>query len=200
MKWKEQRDEVLESVSDDAEGSPLVTVKEGGSGMMCARGGTHCAASGEVGQDRPGMLVRPPVILILAILIGLGLQRLWPLRFVPHGLETLVGPTLVGLCLILFALCVRNFRKVRTGIRAGDPTTVIVTSGPYQWSRNPIYLAFILFLAGLAVWLDNAWLLVLEIPFIRLLRYAVIAKEEAYLERKFGEEYRAYKSSVRRWL
>ncbi len=154
----------------------------------------------DVGQDRPGMLVRPPVILILALLLGLGLQRLWLLRFVPDGLKGIVGPVVVGLGLILFALCVRKFRKAGTGIRAGEPTTVVVKSGAYRWSRNPIYLAFILFLAGLAVWLDNAWLLVLEVLFIALLRYAVIAKEEAYLERKFGEEYRQYKARVRRWL
>ncbi len=168
--------------------------------MMCARGITHCAAPADVGQDRPGMLVRPPVLLILAILIGLGLQRLWPLRFVPDRLEGIVGPVVVGLGVILFALSVGRLRRAGTGFRAGDPTTVIVKSGPYRWSRNPIYLSFILFLAGLAIWLDNAWLLVLEVPFVALLRYAVIAKEEAYLERKFDEEYRRYKTSVRRWL
>ncbi len=146
------------------------------------------------------MLVKPPVVLVLAILIGLGLQRVWPIRFVPDGLERIVGPIVVGLGVIVSALCVRKFRKAGTGIRAGEPTTVIVKGGLYRWSRNPIYLGFILCLTGLAVWLDNAWLLVLEVPFVALLRYAVIAKEEAYLERKFGEEYRRYKASVRRWV
>ncbi len=146
------------------------------------------------------MLVRPPVVLLVAILIGLGLQRLWPLRFVPDRWESVAGAVLVGAGLVLFALAVRRFRRAGTGIRAHEPTTVIVAEGPYRLSRNPIYVAFILFLAGLAGWLDNAWLLAIEVPFVALLRHAVIAKEEAYLERKFGQEYLDYKASVRRWL
>ena len=63
-----------------------------------------------------------------------------------------------------------------------------------------MYLAMIVFIAGRAIWLNNAWLLVLGGTFVTLLRYTVINKEEAYLERKFTEEYRQYKASVRRWL
>ena len=63
-----------------------------------------------------------------------------------------------------------------------------------------MYLAMIVFIAGRSIWLNNAWLVVLGGTFVTLLRHTVINKEEAHLERKFTEEYRQYKASVRRWL
>jgi len=73
-------------------------------------------------------------------------------------------------------------------------------SGPYRFTRNPIYLGMFLGLIGLTVALDNLWLLLMLVPFAIVIRYGVVAREEAYLERKFGEVYRGYRSRVRRWL
>ena len=80
------------------------------------------------------------------------------------------------------------------------PTTAIVTSGPYRSTRNPIYLALLLGQIGLAVGFDSLWILATMVPFYLLIRYGVIAREEAYLERKFGETYVSYKAKVRLWL
>jgi hypothetical protein len=72
--------------------------------------------------------------------------------------------------------------------------------GPYCFTRNPIYLGMMLGLVGLAIAFDSLWLLVMLVPFFLVIRYGVVAREEAYLERKFGEVYRRYRACVRRWL
>ena len=154
----------------------------------------------EAKPDAPGMLVRPPILLLGSIALGLILRAVWPVRFVPDEWSLIVGAPAVGLSLILFTLSVRKFRAAGTGIRAHEPTTIIVMSGPYRFSRNPIYLSFALFQIGLAIWLNSAWLVAILIPLLAVIRYGVISREEAYLERKFGDEYLRYKRSVRRWL
>ncbi|URK89329.1 isoprenylcysteine carboxylmethyltransferase family protein (plasmid) [Rhizobium sp. RCAM05350] len=76
----------------------------------------------------------------------------------------------------------------------------MVEEGPYGFTRNPIYIGMFLGLIGLAVAFDSLWLIVLLVPFYLVIRYGVVAREEAYLERKFGDVYLAYKARVRRWL
>jgi protein-S-isoprenylcysteine O-methyltransferase Ste14 len=80
------------------------------------------------------------------------------------------------------------------------PTTTIVDTGPYHSSRNPIYLGMVLGLIGLAIGFNSPWLLLTLVPFALVIRYGVVAREEAYLERKFGDVYRRYCARVRRWL
>ena len=80
------------------------------------------------------------------------------------------------------------------------PTTTIVESGPYRFTRNPISLSKFLGLIGLAIAFDNLWLLMMLVPFALVIRYGVVVREKAYLERKFGDAYRGYRSHVRRWL
>ena len=78
--------------------------------------------------------------------------------------------------------------------------TTIVKIGPYQFSRNPIYLAFSLFQAGIALAVNDAWVLVTLLPALSVMSFVVIPREERYPEARFSEEYAAYKASVRRWL
>jgi protein-S-isoprenylcysteine O-methyltransferase Ste14 len=79
-------------------------------------------------------------------------------------------------------------------------TTTIVRTGPYLFSRNPIYLAFVLFLVGLALWLNNLWLLVALAAFASFISIMIIPREEQFLERNFQAQYSEYKATVRRWL
>ncbi len=81
-----------------------------------------------------------------------------------------------------------------------QPTTAIVTEGPYRFTRNPIYLSLAVLYAGLAVMANALWSLLLLLAVMLIIHYAVILPEERYLEQKFGEEYRSYKAKVRRWL
>ena len=77
---------------------------------------------------------------------------------------------------------------------------MIVRTGPYRFSRNPIYLAFSLLQLGIAIWVNSLWLLATLVAAVALIHYVVVPKEEQYLERRFGTQYLEYKASVRRWL
>lgn len=149
------------------------------------------------GGPLPGLL-RPPMIFLAAILLGIALNRAWSLPFVP-SLRWL-GP-LVTLCaVLLFLLSYREFRAAGTPVRGSERSTMIVRTGPYRFSRNPIYLAFTLLLFGLSVWLNNLWLLVTLVPAAGLMAAVVIPREERFLERNFPGQYASYKATVRRWL
>ena len=93
-----------------------------------------------------------------------------------------------------------HITRAGSNVPTNMPTTSIVDTGPYRFTRNPIYLGMMLGLVGLAIAFDSLWLLVMLVPFFLVIRYGVVAREEAYLERKFGEIYRRYRARVRRWL
>jgi protein-S-isoprenylcysteine O-methyltransferase Ste14 len=95
---------------------------------------------------------------------------------------------------------VRTFRKADTPVPGNRPTTTIVRSGPYRFSRNPIYLAFTIFQVGVALWVNSLALLLAVLPALALMVWVVIPREERYLEARFPAEYRRYKHAVRRWL
>jgi protein-S-isoprenylcysteine O-methyltransferase Ste14 len=99
---------------------------------------------------------------------------------------------------LLFVLSLRELRAAGTSVRGTKRTTTIVRTGPYRFSRNPIYLSFVLLLLGLAVWLNNLWLLMTPVLFAGFTSIWVIPREERFLERNFIQ-YPDYKATVRRW-
>jgi protein-S-isoprenylcysteine O-methyltransferase Ste14 len=152
-------------------------------------------------RDSSGAAGRPPIAWALAVMAGLVLDWLHPLPFLPAAVPAgWVGGIvfLAGLALLIWAAS--TFRRAGTEVQTSQPTTRIVTRGPYRYTRNPIYLGMFLGLIGLAMAFDSLWLVVVLAPFYLVIRYGVVAREEAYLERKFGDIYRAYKARVRRWL
>jgi protein-S-isoprenylcysteine O-methyltransferase Ste14 len=123
-----------------------------------------------------------------------------PLPFLPGTLAVPLGLPLVAVAIALFSYSVAKFRAANTPVPARKPTTAIVRTGPYRFSRNPIYLAFSLFQLGIAIWVNSVWLLATLAGAVALMNYVVIPREEYYLERRFGAQYMDYKASVRRWL
>ena len=146
----------------------------------------------------PGLL-RPPIICLASILLGLGLNWAWPLHSMPPRVR-LVGPLVIACAVVLFLLSYREFRAAGTSVRGSTRSTTIVRTGPYWFSRNPIYLAFILFVVGLSVWLNNLWLLVTLVPAVGVIAMIVIPREERFLESNFQDQYSSYKATVRRWF
>src|SRR5262245_64639431 len=145
--------------------------------------------------------IRPPIAWALAVLAGLVLHWLVPLPFMPAGLPAVfLGGAVFAAALALFAWAIVTITKAGSNVPTNMPTTTIVDIGPYRFTRNPIYLGFFLALVVLATAFDTLWLLAALVPFALVIRYGVVAREEAYLERKFGEVYRRYRSRVRRWL
>ena len=88
----------------------------------------------------------------------------------------------------------------RRQCRLNEPTRALVTTGIHGWSRNPIYLGLFFLYGALGIAARSPWALMLTLPLAITIRYGVVAREEAYLERRFGDAYRNYKARVRRWL
>ena len=145
-------------------------------------------------------LVRPPLVYSLAIAAGLAIHFGWPVRLLPDGWSAPLGLLTLALAIALFVSAVRTFRRAGTPVPGNEPTTTIVGSGPYRYSRNPIYLAFSLLQLAIAFWVNSAGLVVSMIPAILVMSLVVIPREEAYLEARFPSQYLPYKRSVRRWL
>lgn len=151
--------------------------------------------------DNSGAVILPPIAWALAIVAGLALDQLRPAPLATSStIAFWTGGTVfaVGLALAIWSRL--SLQKRGTPMETGKPTTAIVTDGAYGFSRNPIYLGMMLGQIGLAVGLNNAWLFATAAPFYFVIRYGVIAREEAYLERKFGSDYGAYKARAPRWL
>jgi protein-S-isoprenylcysteine O-methyltransferase Ste14 len=144
--------------------------------------------------------VRPPLVYIGAIALGLAFHALWPVHLVPPSLGTSVGVVLTLAAIALFLSAVRTFRAAGTPVPGNRPTATIVGTGPYRFSRNPIYLAFSLLQLGLALWVNTLGLLITLVPAIALMSFVVIPREERYLEARFPSQYVPYKASVRRWF
>jgi protein-S-isoprenylcysteine O-methyltransferase Ste14 len=145
-------------------------------------------------------IVRPPLVYLGAIALGLLLQFAWPVRLVSRAVSVPLGGTIVFVAVALFLYAVRTFRTVGTPVPGNRPTTTIVRTGPYRCSRNPIYLSFSLLQLGVAFWINSLWLLVTLMPAVALMSFVVIPREEHYLETRFPSDYLPYKASVRRWL
>ena len=158
-------------------------------------------ATDDSASDHANVVVRPPVLWVLLVAAGIGLDFLVPLPFMPAGFPAAwvgVGVWLAGFALA--ALAIRQFRRAGTEVQTHTPTTAIVDTGVFAVSRNPIYLGAHIGTVGVAIALDSLWILAMLVPFHLVIRYGVVAHEETYLERKFGNAYLAYKARVRRWL
>ena len=142
----------------------------------------------------------PPLIFLLLIVIAYGLHRAFPLGLgVPDAFTNLgIAITLFGMAVVI--LIMGAFKRFSTAIEPWKPTSALITTGFYRWSRNPIYVGFCLFNMGIGIALNSLWIVLSFIPGAILVYYIAIAREEAYLEREFGEEYLEYKRKVRRWL
>ena len=155
-------------------------------------------------KDAAAVRFPPPLIPLATILLGVGLAHLWPLDpgFEPSGLVrwTVGGAMMAGALLGIGLPAVVLFRRSGQSEIPWTPTPRIEESGPFRYTRNPMYLQMLIVCIGFAVGLWNAWILLLTPPCAWLLQRFAIEPEEAYLEREFGEGYRAYKRRVRRWL
>lgn len=158
----------------------------------------------EKGRDSPSVRIIPPAVPLLTVLAGFGLDRLWaidpgfaiaaPAQYWIGGL--IVAGAVLGLGLWPVVL----FRRSGENEVPWTPTNAIVEHGPYRLTRNPMYLMMVLACIGIAIILWNAWILILTPACALILNQFAIKPEEAYLERAFGESYRAYKRRVRRWI
>lgn len=149
--------------------------------------------------DHPAILVFPPLVAVLGLALAALLQWWRPLPAPEGGWRWLLG----GLLTLGFLVAIAAARVMRQAGTTPNPyaaTTALVESGPFRFTRNPMYLALLFGYTGLALLLRLTWALLL-LPVVALtLHFGMILPEERYLEAKFGAPYREYKARVRRWL
>lgn len=150
-------------------------------------------------RDIPGVIAPPPLIYAAGLFLGWLLNRVVPVSILPDWVR-IAGIALIVLSLIPGPWALVSMILKGVNPEPSHPTKALVTTGIFRVTRNPIYMTYNLFSVGLALLTENVWMLA-TIPLVFIvMHYGVILREERYLERKFGDEYRAYKSRVRRWL
>jgi protein-S-isoprenylcysteine O-methyltransferase Ste14 len=153
-------------------------------------------------QESSGVRIFPPLIHVAAIAIGFLIQWAVPVRLGGSGFGILriTGLILLAAAVALIAWAARIMFGAGTTPNPTRPSTVIVTNGPFRFTRNPMYLAWELICVGAGLLANALWPIVMALPAAIVTRRLVIDKEERYLGRKFGDAYLDYKSRVRRWI
>ena len=119
----------------------------------------------------------------------------------PYGLHgTVYGRFTIGGAILIAGWALLKFYKTNTDVRPDTPDSALITSGPYRYTRNPLYIVLTLAQVTVAVWFNNLWVLLLTVPSVIVITHYAIAREERYLEKLFGQKYLDYKQRVRRWL
>jgi protein-S-isoprenylcysteine O-methyltransferase Ste14 len=154
----------------------------------------------DTSHDHASVIAPPPLIVLAGLVVGLVLDALIPTPIFDSPLNTIIGLVLIVLSVMLGWAALIAMRQANTSPDPYHPVSALVTNGPFRFTRNPIYLSFVLLFIGVAL-LANSWLmLVVLVILILIMQNGVIEREERYLESKFGDEYRQYRSSVRRWI
>lgn len=150
--------------------------------------------------DSPGVHIPPPLFYVAAIGGGALLRRYAPLTIGGGPVRMVAAWLCVALFVGLFAWSLRWFARQNTTFIPDKPANALVLDGPFRFTRNPLYLAMALLTIGAGLWLDTWWVLVLLPSAVLAVDRFVIAREEAYLRRRFGADYDAYTARVRRWF
>ena len=151
-------------------------------------------------RDSAGVKVPPPLIYLAGLIIGFLAGKWLPNVSAPVVVSRMLGGLLIGFGMVLAFSAMRVFRKVGTAVRPDRPASTLANGGPYRFTRNPMYLSLAFVYAGIAILGQSLWALLLLPAILLVIRYGVIAREEPYLERQFGEAYTNYKARVRRWI
>ena len=142
----------------------------------------------------------PPLIHLVAIMTTVGIDTLFQLALPAHGLLSMLGPVLMVLSVLIAGSAFRQFARNDNPVPPNQPVKGLMEEGAFRFTRNPLYLALGLLHAGIGLISGNAWVLITLLPALLVVRYYVITREEAYLARRFGQDYLDYKARVRRWF
>jgi protein-S-isoprenylcysteine O-methyltransferase Ste14 len=156
----------------------------------------------DISPDTPNVLIFPPLIPLSALVVGVVLNFLMPLGLLAHVL--LLGRIVVGAIAFLVGIGMviganRIFQRIGTNVRPSQPTLALATKGLFTWTRNPMYVGGSLALLGIGIGFAFDWVILLLVVSLPLVHYGIILREERYLEGKFGDEYRRYKTNVPRY-
>ena len=150
--------------------------------------------------DNPGVIVRPPLLYGVAFIVALVLGWLWPWPIFGVPAARWLGLVVVAVGVAIVSVGRRTMTAAGTNVNPSKPATTIVASGPFRFSRNPLYVGLTLVYSGLTLAFNTWWGFALLVPILLTMHLGVVLREERYLEQKFGEPYRQYQSRVRRYL
>ena len=152
-------------------------------------------------QEHSGIRTIPPVVLLAALAVAFLLDWVWPTRVaMPEVLRWIVGGALIVLPFLVAPSVLAAFRRAGSDYDVRRVPRGLVTEGAFKYSRNPGYVLMIGFGAGVGLLADNPWVFLALVPAIVIIHYRVVLREEAVLEKAFGEDYLAYQRRVRRWI
>ena len=151
-------------------------------------------------KNHPKIIAPPPLISLVSLLLGIGIHYYYPIHFIAPLARYPLGFGILTLSLFLAIWSVKQFRVMNTPVSPYKSSKGIITSGPFRFTRNPLYLVLSILQIGIAILLDNLWAGLTTILAFLLFHYGVVLREEKYLFEIFGEEFLKYKRSVRRWL
>ena len=156
----------------------------------------------ETQSDHPGVYIPPPLIYITAFLAGYFLQRIFPIsaQFFDTMAANVSGWILLLVGIVLLSPAILQFIRTRNTLITIRPTRSLQTRGIYAFTRNPMYLGLLLLYTGVSLLWGNWWCLILWPVVFLINQEYIIKREERYLTRRFGAEYQAYRSRVRRWI
>lgn len=151
-------------------------------------------------KDNPGVIALPPLLYGATFTGVLAFHWLFPLPVLEQGVALWLGVALllVGLGIGLWGQ--RTMRAAGSNVNPSEPTTAIVTGGPFRFSRNPMYVGLTLIYLGLSLAVNTGWGFIALVPLLVVMHHGVVLREERYLERKFGETYQRYRAKVRRYV
>ena len=177
-------------------------VAGGGAAAPQSRGGAAGPAGGSGAADVAGVIALPPLIFLGFLAAAAVLEAVVPLPLLAaHAIPRYLAGAALGACgFVMIAMGARRFLAAGTNIPPTLPTTALVVDGIYRRTRNPLYLGTTLVYLGLGVAAGSLWAIGLVVPLTWVINVGVVAREERYLERKFGDAYRVYKARVRRWI
>jgi protein-S-isoprenylcysteine O-methyltransferase Ste14 len=148
----------------------------------------------------PGIMIPPPLIYFTGFLFTYAMNIFYPIPMLGPPLSIVLALLAVTPSAVLGLWGLLEFWRARTNPLPHKPSSSLVIVGPYRVTRNPMYLSLALLYVGFGFLLSIAWAFVVLPAVIFIINIYVIRREESYLESKFGEQYRAYKKQVRRWL
>ncbi|HKV52154.1 MAG TPA: isoprenylcysteine carboxylmethyltransferase family protein [Gemmatimonadaceae bacterium] len=151
-------------------------------------------------SDTAGVIAFPPLIVAGTLALGLIAHWLWPRHPFPTAASRIAGIVMVVAGGAIIAWGAKTMRAAGTNIDPNQPALALVTTGPFRYTRNPLYLANVIIYLGTTLVVDALWPFVLLVPLVALLEWGVIRREERYLTRLFGAPYDAYRHRVRRWI
>jgi protein-S-isoprenylcysteine O-methyltransferase Ste14 len=153
------------------------------------------------GEDRgPDVIAPPPLLYLAPLAAGLLLDRLLPLPRLPRRLTRPVGGVTLAGGIALMGWFLNTMNRAKTPVDVRRAPTQLVVTGPFQYSRNPAYVALAVTYLGISLLTRARWSLLLLPGVLATIDRGVIEREESYLRRRFGDDYDSYRNHVRRWI